>query len=125
MTKTSKVQKAQPKPLNQAYLILSNNKVEFGDRISIVDLFFPDTQMQFPEERKLTAMQYKARLARFLWETIMDKGFRLNANLEKQYEKQQSCIWCGGAVITYSSGSEELPSWETRCSECNYLYDED
>jgi len=119
------VQKAQSKPLAQAYLILSNKKVEFEDRISLVDLFFPDTKMRMPEGQDLTAEQYKIKLAQLLWTTLMERGFRLNSNLEKQYQKQQSCIWCGGAVITYGTGTTEMPGWETRCSECGYLYDED
>lgn len=123
--KQSQVPKAQGKPLTQAYLILSDKKVEFVDRITLVDLFFPDTQMRMPEGQELTAAQYKTKLAQLLWTTLMERGFRLNSNLETQYQKQQSCIWCGGAVITYGTGTDEMPGWETRCSECNYLYDED
>jgi hypothetical protein len=118
------VQKAQPKPLNQAYLILSNKKVEFGDKLALIDLFIPETQMRMPEG-ELHPDVYRDRLAEILWNTLMERGFRLNGALETQYQKQQCCIWCGGTVITYGNNDPEIPSWETRCSNCNYLYDED
>jgi hypothetical protein len=118
-----KVRIAQPKPLTQSYLILTNNKVEFKDRIAVIDLFLPDTQMHMPEDQTLDV--YKSKLAEVLWNLLFDRGFRLNSELENQYQKQQCCIWCGGTVITYSNGDPETPSWETRCADCNYLYDED
>ena len=122
----AQVQKAQPKPLTQAYLILTNNKVEFKDRVAIVDLFFPETQMRIPTgEQEPTAEEYKAHLAQLLWTTLMDRGFRINSSLERQYAKQQTCLWCGGAVMTFGNGDPEAASYETRCTDCGYLYDED
>ena len=112
--------KAKPLKLEQAYLILSNKKERFEDRLDLVDLFIPDTFLRFPEEIR-GKEEYKAKLSRKLWETLMDAGFRVNHRLEWQYQKQQTCLWCGGQVMTH--GNED--SWETVCSNCGYLYDED
>lgn len=113
-------QKAQARPIHQAYLILSNKKVEFTDRLNLVDLFFPDTLLKMGD--RLTAEQYKVTLARLLWQTLTEKGFRLNGSLEEQYKKQLSCIWCGGTVMTY--GGEDASGYEVRCSDCGYIYEE-
>lgn len=111
------------KPVTQVYLTLSSSKIAREDRFSIVDLFFPDTALRVPEH--VSASKYKAQLAAILWQQLLESGFRLNSALEAQYKRQLTCIWCGGGLITIGTGTAELPGWEIRCTDCNYLVDED
>lgn len=113
--------KAQSKNLAQAWLILSNEAERFDQAICLVDLFLPETKMHIPQGDVMGEEEKKGKLAEMLWLTLMDRGFRLNHEIEYQYSRQQTCIWCGGQVLWH--GGED--SYEVRCSNCNYLYDED
>ena len=123
--KLNRVPKAVGKPLNQAWLILSKSKERFEERVALIDLFIPDTVLKLPNDENLASDERRAKLAEHFWSILTERGFKLNSHLEYQYQKQQACIWCGGPVITYSNGDPDSPSWEARCADCNYLYDED
>jgi hypothetical protein len=125
MAKQTRIAKAQPKPLNQAWLILSNERAKFTERVALVDLFLPDTQLRIRGDESMSPEAKRAALAKILWEALHEHGFHINSPLTYQYQKQQSCIWCGGQVMTFGNGNPDDPSWETRCVDCDYLYDED
>jgi hypothetical protein len=44
--------------------------------------------------------------------------------IDKNRNDGDICM-CGGTIITYSWGDEDCFGWETKCSQCDFLYDED
>ena len=105
------VKKAQGTKVHSAWLGLSNNDLTFDKRLSVVDIFVqakPDNTHEKVDPGKL-------------WLLLATNGIHIHPMLRIQYNKQLTCIWCGG-LITRVVVDET--NFEDRCTTCGFRYAE-
>ncbi len=62
-------------------------------------------------------------LPKELWLLLSQQGIIVHPLLMKQYADQQSCIFCGGQIVTIQGVTPDR--WEQRCNNCEFLFAED
>lgn len=108
----------------KTWLTLSKADTPYEKQIALKDLFKPTEQ--FLVERGVSSQievrKLEILVAKTIYQVLGKNGIIIHPSLKTRYKDQGSCIFCGGAI--HKIEDIEKKTFEKRCEDCLYIYEE-